>query len=103
MDESDKTMIGKIMPLLNECQRKAFLSLYYEKLGYESTAQIFNLTGMSLTTLTALSVRSQNSRIIRTPAHMRASWTISVPRAGTQEHSGEAARDQGRTAEAARF
>ncbi len=53
LDESDKTMIGKMMPLLNECQRKALLGLYYEKLGYGSATQISDLTGMSLTTLIA--------------------------------------------------
>ncbi len=53
LKESDKTMISKMILLLNECQRKAFFDLYYEKLGYESTTQISNLTGMSLTTLIA--------------------------------------------------
>ncbi len=65
MDESDKTMIGKMMPLLNECHRKALLGLYYKKLEYESTTQISNLTGMSPTTLTARSVMLQNLKTAR--------------------------------------
>lgn len=53
MDESDERMIGKMMPLLDEHQRRVFLGLYCEKLGYGSATQISDLTGMSPTTLTA--------------------------------------------------
>ncbi len=39
LDKFDNTIIGKMMPLLNEYQRRTFLGLYREKLGYGSATQ----------------------------------------------------------------
>ncbi len=54
LNESDKTTIDEIIPLLNEYQRKAFLGLYCEKLRYGSATWISNFTGISPMTLIAV-------------------------------------------------
>lgn len=52
LDDGTKDIIGVMMPILNEHQRRIFLSAIAENLGWGSSTDIAELTGISMQTLT---------------------------------------------------
>ncbi len=47
LDESDKKFVGRMMPFLDERERRLFIAAYSECLGYGSARELSELTGLS--------------------------------------------------------
>lgn len=53
LDESVEKFVGRMMPLLNERDRRLFLALFSDFLGRGSVKELSNLTGVSEQTISA--------------------------------------------------
>lgn len=53
LDEAEKEFVGRMMPILDERQRRLFLGGYSKALGYGSASQLAELTGITIQTISA--------------------------------------------------